>query len=491
MDFKLSKSSFQRGRQCLKRLYLSRNHPELKSPKRLVVQSLYDQGIEVGEIARELFPGGKNIENKDSKGQQLLDTTDAIAAGEQILYEAAFEIDGLYIASDILLKKDDTWHLYEVKSTSTIKESLIWDLAFQSYVLKKQGFENLKIHAVHINTSYRLRGSIIPEELFKIKDLTKLVRKLLPEVENIVNQSFKVLSEDKSPEIAIGPHCTKPHECEFMKHCWKDVPEQSVLELTHSTGKQWELYDEGIIHMKDIPDSFELSKTQIQQVDAWKTGEDIVDQKSLKTFLGSIEYPLIHLDFESFGTAIPLYQFTKPFQQIPFQYSIHIQESPGAEPSHLEFLAKAGNDPRRELLYKLLRDTEGRGTILAYNESFEKKILRDLAVLFPMEKMAIEQRISRIKDLIDPFRQFWYYTAKMNGSASIKKVLPALAPEFNYDSQEISDGAAASHAYLQLVKGESKGNEEQIKRDLLDYCTLDTLGMVHILNKLYQKAGML
>jgi len=488
LEFQISKSSFQRGRQCLKRLYLSRNHPELKKSPGLIVQSLYDQGKEVGEIARELFPGGQNLESSESLETQILTTANALKSDQSIFYEAAFEKDGLFVATDILRKNEDAWEIYEVKSTSTIKESLLWDLAFQYHVLKKSGFKKLKIHAVHINTSYRLKGSLIPEELFKIKDVTKQVRRFHAEVEKLIQLEKNTLENSEIPEIAIGAHCTKPHDCEFMDYCWKSVPEDSVLKLTHSSGQHWDLYHDGVKHMKDIPADFPLSKTQSIQVKAWKSAKEIINQNALKQFLESLTYPIIHLDFESFGTAIPIYQHTKPFQQIPFQYSIHIQNGPGQSPEHLEFLAEGGSDQRQNLLFKLLRDTEGEGTILAYNQSFEKKIFSDLAVLFPMQQAEINQRISRIKDLIDPFRKFWYYTAKMNGSASIKKVLPAMAAEFNYESQAISNGAAASHAYLQLVKGDFQGDVEQLRRELLDYCTLDTLGMVQILNKLIEIA---
>ena len=491
MDSSLTISSFQRGRQCLKRLYFSRQGLSTPSTSDFVRQSLSDQGNEVKEIARALFAGGINLAaNPGVEREELVqNTAAAIDAGHTILFNACFLVDGIYLFADIVVIAGDFWKLYEVKSTSAIKETMLWDIAFKTKVLKWAGALSVKSYAVHINTGYRLKGSIVPEQLLKVKEVSKIVRKLLPEVEALITAEKAMLDEGVEPVVKIGPHCRKPHACEFMSICWKDLPEQSVLELTHSNGKEWELYREGIQKMTEIPGDYVLSVPQSQQVNAWKKGAEVIEHKALKQFLARLRFPVFHLDFESFATAVPVYQNTKPFQQIPFQYSIHLQEAPGAEAIHRSYLAPALGDPRQELLKKLLRDTEGNGSILAYNDSFERKVFHELALLFPSQSAEIEQRLSRLVDLIEPFQKHWYYTAPMNGSSSIKNVLPAIAPEFDYKAQAVSDGAEASHAFLQLMRQNYPGDPEALRKSLEEYSTLDTLGMVFILNKLFEKAG--
>lgn len=487
----LSKSQFIRGRKCPKRLYID-YHAILKKPESsLFEQSLYEQGTEVGLLAQQLFPGGKDVRKLRSETDKTSAeiTRELIDQGEHIIYEASFDADGLFAAVDILVKNGTGWDIFEVKSSGSIKENTFWDIAFQQEVLKRAGIRTKGLFAVFIDTSYKLRGHLDIDQFFKKKNVSRAVKKIRDQVLEKINESRHIIAQKEMPKTAIGPHCTQPHDCPYMYHCWEDMKEPSILELKGSASKKWELYERGIETMLEVPADEEMSAKQRDQVNAWVNGKEQIDRKELKAFLNHLTYPVLHLDFETYSAAIPIQQGHSPYQQIPFQYSIHKQNEPLAEAEHYEYLLDVENPSTRELLEHLLKQTEGDGSILAYNASFERSIFFDLLKSFPEYETEILQRVERITDLMTPFSKRWYYKAEMNGSASIKKVLPAIAPELSYKDLEISNGALASHSFLHLLQGDFQGDPEQLRKDLLEYCKLDTYSMVLILNKLYQSVA--
>jgi hypothetical protein len=284
--------------------------------------------------------------------------------------------------------------------------------------------------------------------------------------------------------VEIGVHCDTPYPCDFKAHCWAHVPERSVFELAGATHKKWALYRRGILRMADIPADEPLSAAQRRQVEAWNSGEAQVDHRALHAWLEGLRYPLHFLDFETMNAAVPLYDGTRPYQQLPFQYSLHLQDAPAAPATHREHLATGLGDPREALLRQLLSDVGPSGDILAYNVAFERMVLRDLARDLPQYAEAIAQLLPRMKDLMDPFRKGWYYAPAMNGSNSIKAVLPALVPALRYDDLAIREGGTASLRFAQLAAGTYAGDPTQLRADLLAYCKLDTLAMVEVLGVL-------
>ena len=491
MTHQLSKSTFMRGVKCEKNLYLNKHHKELRDEISEQQQAIFSQGTRVGELAQGLFPGGIDL-TPDSFydfEESIAKTQQAISGGGAVIYEAAFLYDGVLAAMDILVKSENGYKAYEVKSSTQVHEQYIQDIALQAYVIEKSGLQLDDISVVHINNQYVKNGPIDIDELFTIVSVKEEIQDFKAEVPNLIVHFKNILKSNEIPEVSIGKHCNSPYQCDFMGYCWKDVPDYSVFNLTRlKVEKALTLYDDGIVEVEDVPDAVALSENQRLQVEAEKNKTEFIDNVKIKTFLENLTYPLYHLDFETMGHAIPIFDGSRPYQQIVFQYSLHVQDSANAEPKHFEFLGDTnGEDPRIKFIDQLIHDLGSVGDILVYNIAFERGKLQDLAELFPSKADVIHAIIDRLVDLMIPFQKKWYYSYKMKGSYSIKKVLPALMPEFEdgYSSLTISDGGTASLVYAQMTDGTFDGDVDAARKDLLAYCELDTLAMVKILERLY------
>ena len=491
MTHQLSKSTFMRGVKCEKNLYLNKHHKELRDDISEQQQAIFSQGTKVGELAQELFPGGIDLtpESFYDFEASIIKTRQAIADGEAVIYEAAFLFDGVLAAMDILVKSDNGYKAYEVKSSTQVHEQYIQDVALQAYVIESCNVILEDVSVVHINNQYVKNGPLDIHELFTIVSIKEDIRNFKVAVPNLIARFKNVLKSNEIPKVPIGKHCNSPYSCDFLGHCWKNVPDYSVFNLTRlKMEKALTLYEEGIVEVVDVPDAFALSENQRIQVEAEKNKSEFIDNVKIKSFLEDLNYPLYHLDFETMAHAVPIFDGSRPYQQIVFQYSLHVQDSPHAQPEHFEFLAETnGEDPRIKFVDHLIQDLGSTGDILVYNISFERGKLEDLAGLFPSKADAIHAIINRLVDLMIPFQKKWYYSYKMKGSYSIKKVLPALVPEFEdgYSSMTISDGGTASLVYAQMTDGTFDGDVDAAREDLLAYCELDTLAMVKILERLY------
>lgn len=300
---------------------------------------------------------------------------------------------------------------------------------------------------------------------------------------------FKALiKEPQIPVVDIGPHCSDPFGCEFMAHCWQHVPYPSVFNLRRIGAKAFPLYERGKISYEDLAQEASLNEKQSIQVHTYLNQEVIKKSEAIRSFLDSLQFPLYFFDFETINPAIPLYQGTKPYEQVGVQYSLHVLERPEAELKHFEHLSEFEGDPRPALIRQLLTDLGTAGNIVAYNMSFEQRVIKSLAEAFPEYRAPLEALIDRFVDLIVPFRNFDYYHYEMQGSASIKAVLPALFPndpDLSYQSLSVSDGGAASTLLQAMAEGTLDPEVyEQVRKDLLAYCKLDTLAMVKIWEKL-------
>jgi hypothetical protein len=285
------------------------------------------------------------------------------------------------------------------------------------------------------------------------------------------------------PDIDIGPYCTKPYDCDFIPYCWQHVPECSIFDIAGLHHKRkFALYYGGVLHLRDIPPDFTLSDKMQIQVEAELSGRKFINLRSIREFIGAVREPVGFLDFETFMEPVPSFDNQRPYQQIPFQYSLHILAS--GILSHHEFLGEPGRDPRRAFIKQLLVDLKPCRSILVYNQGFEVTRLEEIADCFPKFSAGINSIIERIQDLMVPFRNKDYYVSPMCGSHSIKSVLPALVPDLDYDGLAIADGEMAMLAFAGLVKIDDVEEKEKIRQDLLAYCRLDTLAMVRIWQKL-------
>ena len=486
----ISKSQYIRGLQCHKSLWLYKNKPKLRSEPEQEAQVLFKIGDTVGECAKELFPGGLEIEfnPKDFSGM-IGKTSDAISQGIDTLYEATFKENGVFAMADILHKTSEGWDMYEVKASTKVKATHINDAGVQWYALS-QAINLNKAYIVHINNKYVREGEIDVGALFTIEDISDDVLAKQSEIPSLLKSMENMIKSDM-PEIGIGPHCHDPYGCDFQAHCWSHVPDVSIFNLYRMwSDKKFELHDQGILSYEDIPKEVPLNAMQQKQVDAELTGEIILDKNIISNFLDSIKYPVSFFDFETFQNPIPRFDGQRAFMQMPFQYSLYVVDAKKPM-THSEFLGDENRDPRRALCEQMLKDIPKTGSIMAYYQSFEITCIKEMAKEFDDLSDALLAYVDRFVDLIVPFKEGGYYHPDFNGSFSIKSVLPALFPddsELSYKSLNIQDGGMAMDTFANLHLLEDISLLPQIRQDLLAYCKLDTLAMVRIWEKLQEIA---
>jgi len=484
----LSKSTFVRGCQCVKSLYLNKHHKEFQSSISENQEAIFEQGKEVGLLARKLFPNGIDASppNYFSYDESVKLTKLAIKKGEIIIYEAAFLFDDVLAALDILAKDDDGWKAFEVKSSTELKDTHILDVALQYYLIQNTGISLHDIFIIHINNQYVRGEELEIDKLFIKKSILKEVLELQTFISQKIVELKSILKQKEIPDIEIGLQCNDPYPCDFIDYCWKKIPSYSVFDIANLRAvKKFDLFNQGIIQLKDIPKDFALNANQWQQVKCEIEQKSIIDKPRIKEFTDELIYPLCFLDFETFQLAVPKFVNSRPYQQLVFQYSLHKQKSKNSELHHSEFIAEINStDPRIYFMQMLINDCGLEGDILVYNIAFEKTRLQELANDFPEYSNSISNILNRLKDLMIPFRNRWFYTPEMKGSYSIKVVLPSLLPEFTYSNLEIKDGNTASSTYASMVQGVFTGDKDKTVKALLEYCKLDTLAMVKILEKL-------
>ncbi len=482
----LSKSRYIDYKQCPKKLWLNTYKRDLADE---LDQGLFTMGTRVGELARDLFPGGTLVEYKANDysniKRMLQETAELIEQGTEVIYEAALSDGETLAICDILVKNDSGYDMCEVKASTSVKDVHIKDLSFQYHVLKSCGIEVGNIYLVYINRLYTRHGDLNLSELFLAEDLTDVIKNNGIEVKADIIKTKEILKKNEEPIKDIGIHCDKPYTCQFKGHCYKHIPKNSVFDLAgvHKS-KKYNLYYKGVITFEDIVNNKTRLAAKAQaQLDSELNDTKVINKEAISEFLDTLWYPLYFLDFESINSAIPQFEGTRPYQQIPTQYSLHYIEQKDGPLHHREYLAPTGIDPRRPLAEQLSKDIPDAACVLAYNKSFEKSVIAMLAKHNQDLAARLTTIHDNIRDLMHPFQHKHIYLKEMNGSHSIKAVLPALFPddkELSYNHLKgVHNGQEASAAYLTLPY---MSEEEQlvIRRQLLDYCRLDTFAMVRL-----------
>ena len=446
-------------------------------------QRIFDQGHLVGTLANQLYPDGMNLQN-ESIAENLRETQDSLSL-HRPLFEAGFSSGGLYCRVDILKPTgEDEWDIVEVKSTNEVKNEHLHDIAFQRHCCQLARLKVSGCHIIHLNRKYIKQGEIDPNQLFIIEDVTDRLDEFACGLEERITKMLAVINSNDCPDSAIGQHCNAPYSCSLQEECWAHLPEHHVMTLYYGKKLGEALLGNGILAINDIPDNVVLNGKQQIQKKCIVCGQPHIDRKEIQIFLGSLKYPLYFMDFETFATAVPIYDSTSPHQNIPFQFSMHVVRKPGAEPEHYSYLADGKHDPRPHFLAELKKAIGPEGTILVYYEAFEKNRLKELAKAFPEYHEWIAGILERIVDLIIPFKDFSYYHPNQMGSASLKHVLPALT-KTSYEELEIAEGETASLKFMEAAFGDVSNEERQkIRGDLLIYCGQDTGGMIEIIKRL-------
>jgi hypothetical protein len=479
----LSKSKYLNGLQCHKYLWTSINDSNSIPEPDTEIQYIFDQGHRVGELATKLYPKGIYLDTDDFM-DNIWQTKNSLKKRKP-LFEAGISAGSLYSRIDILSPVGrGKWDIIEVKSSTKLKDINIHDVSFQKLCCEKAGLGIRKCMLAYINNQYVKNGDIDPQGFFTVEDITSQVEEMSEGIEDRVSVMLNVIAGKNYPESDIGKHCYDPYDCMLIEKCWEFLPENSIFDLRGGKRKQFSLYERGILSIKDIPDDILLTRQQQIQKECILTGNTHIEKEEIRQFLNTLEYPLYYLDFETIGPAVPIYDGMRPYQTIPFQFSLHVVENDGLEPVHIEFLAEGTEDPRPQLLHKLKNSLGDKGSIIAYNAGFEKGVLKELVEAFPEYIDWFNSILIRIVDLLKPFSSFHYYHASQKHTASLKKVLPAVTGK-SYEAMGIGAGMDASIAYERVTYGTVTEEERsQVRTDLLKYCKLDTEGMIWIVNKL-------
>jgi hypothetical protein len=486
----LSKSLYTRGLQCSKSLWLKKYKSDVLTPADNQTLAIFETGHRVGELACQLFPRGREVPFEGTTFDEKIALTKKwMKEGTRDIYEATFNYNDILVMVDILhINDDDSVEIYEVKSSTEVKEVYLHDASIQYYVLNGLGYTVNTTNIVHVNNKYVRGDALEIDKLFTIADITDEVLELQADIPSYLKYFQKQLeNKELEPNIDIGKHCSKPYECDAKAYCWKHIPDYSIFNISRlNTDKKFELYNNGVIDFNQITDASSFSLSQQIQIESEQEDKEIINKPAIKEFGDSLTFPLYYLDFETFQQAIPEWKGIRPFMQIPFQYSLHIEQEDGSL-EHKEFLAEEGIDPRYELAKRLVADIPTDVTVLAYNMGFEKGVIKKLAEMFDEFSDKLMHIHDNIQDLMIPFQKKDYYMPSMQGSYSIKYVLPALVPEMTEAYKELDDvqnGGDAMQTYAKLAHMEDRDEVARLREALLRYCELDTLAMVKIVEKL-------
>jgi hypothetical protein len=483
---RISKSKFVAGVQCLKRFYWQVHEPELAAKPDASDYAIMEQGRAVGLLARQLFPGGVEVDGSGGLEQAIRATRELVANREvPAIFEGTFEHSGVLVRVDILQRRrDKRWRLLEVKSTTDLNQHLE-DVGIQSLVVSRSGLDLASSCLMHVNRNYVFEGGAIDvRRFFKIRNLTRRIARLDPKLTFQLRAEFTVLGLPEAPDIAPGPQCTEPVVCEFYDHCNPPRPDDHIgyLPRIHASAVE-ELAKMGVESIREIPDDFPLNERQRRACTSVQTGEPWFSA-DLSKELEALKYPLYFADFETINWAIPRFPGMRPYDHVPFQWSVHVQRQPGAEPEHYEFLATDASDPRRDFIGTLCDGLGNSGNIVVYHQPFEEQRLSELAAWLPEFLGRIKKIQRRLWDLLRVIRNHFYHP-RFAGSYSLKTVLPALVPEMTYAGMVVANGQDAGLAWESLVHGSLEPPErDNIKKALLEYCGQDTLALVKLVGRL-------
>lgn len=485
-----SKSRYCSLCQCPKSVWLKKYKPDVYEIDDSV-RARMDNGNVVGDFAMGLFGDYVEVTAKRADGsldlaKMIRFTKECIESGVENICEASFDFDGLYCAVDILRKDGDGYSIYEVKSATEIKAVYIFDVSYQKYVLEKCGVNVKHTYLVYVNNEYVRGKELDVKQVFKVKNVDDLVAKEYGNVDALLKDAEDLLANAQEPAIDISINCFAPYKCGFWKYCSQHLPKPSVFDLYRlNKTKAFECYQQGVVTFEDYERTGWYFSDKINRQVEFNLHDKGVfaDKDGIKAFLDTLSYPLYFLDFETMQPILPLYEGTHPYQQLPFQYSLHYIESEGGQLKHKEFLAVSGENPLRVIAESLVNDIPTDACTLAYNKAFECSRIKELAEMFPDLAPHLLNIRDNIKDLLDVFRDGYYYRKEIGGSFSIKSVLPAMFPgdpELDYHNlDEVHNGGEAMSIFPK-IKDMPPEQQTITRNNLLKYCELDTYAMVKI-----------
>lgn len=481
--FGLSKSRIMAGLQCRKRLWLQVHRPELVQYS-AAQQRAFRGGDLIGEIARAMFPGGILIGDTGAAGLRAGELRQAEAetrrrlrgSSDVTLFEATFTHQGTLVRADVLERHAGVSRMIEVKSSTRVKEPHILDAAIQTLILRGSGVPLERVALMIVDRDFVYAGDGLYDGLLTTTDVTQQVEALLPSLPARV-EALRQMLAGPEPQILVGPACADPYDCPLLEYCCSGVAYHVAL-LPHGLPLAETLQWEGFLDVREIPEG---RLTHPEHVRIWRSCKEGAPETDaeLASFLRALPYPRYYLDFETVSPAVPIWPGTRPYDAVPYQFSVHVEHEDGRL-EHREFLDLSGADPRRACARALLGALDTQGPVLTYT-SYETSRLRDLCRVCADERAGLERIVERVVDLY-PVVRAYYYHPDMRGSWSLKAVLPTVAPDLHYgDLLGVHDGSEAEEAFLEAigpVTGEAR--RAQLREQLLRYCERDTLAMTRL-----------
>lgn len=488
----LSKSNYMTFLKHPAWLWLEKHDPDRLPAVDANTQAIFDAGNLFETYAEQLFPDAVTLGYKknghfdyDMYNELPKRTAEALGSGAKTILQGRVEVVGITCTFDVLERNTDgTFNLFEIKSSTSAKPEHEHDLAFQTIVLERAGLQIANVYVIHVNNEYVRNGAINPKEITDITEVTSAVRALKDQTEVNIQKALRVmeLPEMPDPSPRFARNGAFNDWLAIYETLTGGFDTYSIYNLTTAGARRiGALEDIGVSSIADIPDEINLTPKQHRQVIATKRGERLIDADEIRDFLKMMEYPLYFLDYETFAGVIPVFDGLRPYQQVPFQYSLHIIPSPGADAIHKEYLHTENSLPATPLLKQMREDIGPHGTVLVWFQNFEKGRNAEMAELVPEFNEFLYDINDRVIDLMTPFAEGWYVDKDFFGSASIKAVLPVLVPELSYKVLEIQEGGTAQRTWMDTVLGGNNVEQkEKILQDLRKYCELDTLAMVKI-----------
>ena len=480
---RLSKSRFVSGTQCHLRLWYEVHRPDLRSEPDEVLQAVFDTGHEVGQTACRLYPGGHAVSHDHRHIPEALEETRSIidAGSAPALFEAAFEHQGVLVRADVIERlPGGGWRLIEVKSSTRLKDVFVQDAAVQLWVLKGAGLDVRDAGVLTLDRDYVHDGVTLDlDSLFTFHPVFDKAQAYRDTVGAEVSRMQRMLSQPLAPDIAPGDHCFEPYECPFHAHCTRDavLPDHGIDELPWlDAGRREELVAAGIEEIRDVPGDFPLTVLQGIVRQTIREGRPAV-HGDITGVLTELKSPVRYLDFETFAPAIPRFAGTRPFDAVPFLFSVHTEDRDKAI-LHTDYLHEGDNDPRRELADRLINALGRKGSVCTYS-GYERRVIRELGEALPDRAGDLRSIESRLFDLLPVVRN-GYYHPEFRGSFSIKSVLPVLAAGMSYDDLAISEGQTAAVRYAVALASVDAEDRRRTFEDLRAYCARDTLALVKL-----------
>lgn len=486
----LSKSDYTTFLRHPAWLWLKKYEPKKLPAVDAGLQAMFDTGHAFEPYAESLFEGGVTLGFNNYPSYKSLPerTTKALADGAKTIFQGRFEFEDLTFICDVIqVVNGNEIDLIEIKSSTGASKDHELDLGFQLYVLEGCGFTVRNISVMHVNNQYMRNGDIVAAELVATTDVTEAVKARREETTKQIEAARATAQLQECPDMSpsLAKNGSFPDWIKVFKAV-NNTPPYSIYDLAGIGAKNIGLLEEkGIKNIVDIPEDFPLNAKQTLQVQATKQGTPIIEREKIKSFLSSFEFPLYFFDYETMSSLVPYFDGLRPYQQVPFQYSLHVFDSPDSELRHMEYLHSENSNPAESLSKTLQSQIGDKGSVVTWNMVFEKGCNTALGQLAPDYADFYAELNERIVDLMIPFSSGWYADKDFMGSASIKYVLPVLVPELSYKELTIQEGGTAQRTWMDtILNGKSPENKDQILSNLRQYCALDTLAMVEIYRKL-------